>query len=651
MVRVGYSMIIFLPVSFFHFISTLIYDKIPKKFIAACYAVGLFFLVSLWTSNGFISGYYVYYWGAYPKASFLHPLYLTFLTFLVIKILHSLWNKHKTSVDKGPLKLVFWALLTYTLAAIDFLVNYGVEFYPFGVCFIMISVVLLSYAIMAFNVLNMSVRVQSGLVQFLLLIAWLIPLGLFFFKLESFLEGPFLKTILLAMLILVAGHFIGRIKVRADFTLEQILFKKRHDYHSAIQKLNKKLVQQLNIHELLNLTITTLQQAMDIKEVFVLLKEKEALFVSNNRDKKILMLSHDVQKSLAKQVHFIKTTFLEEIQKIFSGLAAEVVIPLTHNDELTGLLCLGGSGTNYQFNQSDSVVFSQLASQLSIAVENAKAYKMISELNESLEKKVKERTLDLEQTLLELKSAQAQIIRSGKLAGVGTLAAGIAHEINNALNGALNCSFVLDRDLRAVIKKEANFDDVKNDVSNYLDTIRKEMNRTRTIVENLMRFSRKNSEGFKPDNIHDGINSTIQMLTNELRVRNIQIECDFCKTDLVYCNLSELNQVFFNIILNSLQAIEQNGKIKIKTWEDGDFFFVSITDNGPGIKKEHLDQIFDPFFTTKPVGKGTGLGLATSYNIVKDHSGEIDVQSNPEKGTTFAIKIRKNKEVVNEHKK
>ncbi len=286
-----------------------------------------------------------------------------------------------------------------------------------------------------------------------------------------------------------------------------------------------------------------------------------------------------------------------------------------------------------------------------------------------LEATVKERTEDiqyqkdqLEKTIQELKATQAQLVQSEKMASLGQLTAGIAHEINNPVNfiasnvEALKLDFADLQTLLNRIDELPNCDNPQrcleeiNHLSNALDVtllkteiadliggVERGAQRTKDIVSGLRTFSRDNKDKFELANIHEGLDSTLIILGNKLKDR-IRIKKEYGEIPEVYCQISKLNQVFLNIINNAIQAInEDEGLITISTKAIDQHVQVSISDTGPGMDEMTKKRIFEPFYTTKEVGKGTGLGLSISYGIVEHHRGKIQVESQAGKGATFIL--------------
>jgi len=258
-----------------------------------------------------------------------------------------------------------------------------------------------------------------------------------------------------------------------------------------------------------------------------------------------------------------------------------------------------------------------------------KTYEEIKKLNVGLEQKVEERTRALQQT-------QAQLVQSGKLAAIGQLGAGVAHELNNPVGGILGYAQYL---LGKITKPDFQADNCKA-CKKYLGYIEKEAKRCKTIVENLLKFSRRSPERFEPININQVIEDTLAITAHQLTMKKVKLSQDLDPhLKPVEGNANQLQQVFTNIILNAQQAMPKGGTLTIATRLSAKTVEISFTDTGRGIPQENLDKIFDPFFTTKIDWRGTGLGLSVSYEIIQNHQGRIEVKSEMDKGTTFTISL------------
>jgi len=238
---------------------------------------------------------------------------------------------------------------------------------------------------------------------------------------------------------------------------------------------------------------------------------------------------------------------------------------------------------------------------------------------------------NLNQALVELKQAQNQIIQSEKMASLGVMAAGIAHEVNNPLNFIMGGYNGLMEHLQEYSLQN------NEDLMLLLESIKAGVSRAGNIVKALGQFSRGNDSLDELCDIHQIIENCIVMLRNQFKDK-IEIQRDFYTTPLIVTgNVGKLHQVFVNLLHNAIQASSKGGKIIIKTLTKENQLVISIADNGKGIEEKDLPFVLDPFFTTKEPGKGTGLGLSISYNIMKDHSGDLQIASKVGKGTTVSV--------------
>jgi two-component system NtrC family sensor kinase len=283
---------------------------------------------------------------------------------------------------------------------------------------------------------------------------------------------------------------------------------------------------------------------------------------------------------------------------------------------------------------------------------NARKYKQDLEL----------RNTELARRQAELQRLQAQITQTEKMASLGQLAAGIAHELNNPAgfiysNIDLLKDYVarLQRYLYAVdevvlpseaaarikeIRRQIDYDNIVADLSSILTDCYLGAERIRDVVQNLRLFSRLDEADFKRVDLNEGIESTVRLLSLYYKDGRITLRRDYGELPQVNCYAALLNQVWMNLLMNAAQAIgKADGEVRISTRSEGNRVVATFSDTGGGIAPESLKRIFDPFFTTKPVGEGTGLGLSISHSIIQRHGGKIEVKSVFGKGTTFTISI------------
>ena len=237
----------------------------------------------------------------------------------------------------------------------------------------------------------------------------------------------------------------------------------------------------------------------------------------------------------------------------------------------------------------------------------------------------------LNRMLSELKKREEQLIQSRKLAAVGNLTAGIAHELNNPLN---NISLTTE----ALIDEYDEYD--KTTKLKMLQDIYSQVERASKTVANLLDFTHRDKEAFEQVSIKNVLERTIKLIANEIKLSNVQLDMHFDDNlPPIMGNQDNLQQVFLNLCLNALQAMPDGGTLTARAYAENESIKVIIRDTGIGIPKENINSIFDPFFTTKEIGKGTGLGLSVSYGIVKKHQGTISVESEVGKGASFTIEL------------
>ena len=286
--------------------------------------------------------------------------------------------------------------------------------------------------------------------------------------------------------------------------------------------------------------------------------------------------------------------------------------------------------------------------------------------SDSLEKQkstIEKKNRELRKTMEKLKSTQSQLIDSEKMASLGQLTAGIAHEINNPINYISAGINPLKRDMADIESlykkyKEAStngFDENKlsdakefsdeiesdflfEEIKSLLEGIEEGASRTREIVIGLRNFSRMDEDAIKTANINEGIDSTLMLLRNKIK-NKITIKKEYGQIPPIECYPGKLNQVFMNILNNAADAIKDEGEIAIRTWGNDDHIFISIKDTGTGMPENVRKRIFEPFYTTKEVGQGTGLGLSISFGIIEKHRGSITVNTNKNDGSEFIIQL------------
>ncbi|GMR19464.1 MAG: hypothetical protein BMS9Abin36_0059 [Gammaproteobacteria bacterium] len=334
-----------------------------------------------------------------------------------------------------------------------------------------------------------------------------------------------------------------------------------------------------------------------------------------------------------------------------------LLMPLRLNGQLYGALLLADKPGGEAFTVQDESLSQLFVIQVAGVLERKELLGALHRSNADLHSEQEEQRALIKR----LQEAHEQLLQSEKMASIGQLAAGVAHEINNPV-GFVNSNIgtlqkyvqqllvvleayeqaesLLDgnalRDIHTA-RQQADIEFLKEDVLALVQESHQGLTRVKQIVQDLKDFSHVDEGEWQQVDLHKGLDSTLNIVSNELKYK-AEVVREYGELPLTECIGPQLNQVFMNLLVNAAHAMEQQrGVITIRTGAEQDWVWVEISDTGKGIDTEHLKRIFDPFFTTKPVGTGTGLGLSLSYGIVEKHGGRIDVESELGKGTTFRV--------------
>lgn len=357
----------------------------------------------------------------------------------------------------------------------------------------------------------------------------------------------------------------------------------------------------------------------------------EILYNSNLfKDKDFVVLKNDKKNKDEGIQNFIIDNNLKSI------LAIPIIFedPSTNRNVNVAMILLINSDIEREWSTEDLNLLKVLSDQITIIVNQSRLFEQSEKQKE-----------EIHNALLKLKDAQSQLVQSEKMAALGQLVAGVAHEINTPI-GSINSNNSIFDKCTAKIKACLESEEINEKKALQLIQMLEETiqfnsiacERINDIVKSLKNFARLDESELKKVNIHEGIESTLTLLRHELK-RKVKIVKEFTELPDVECYPNLLNQVFMNLLVNAIQSIEGEGTVTIATNYNEADVFITIKDTGSGIPKEIIDKIFDPGFTTKGVGVGTGLGLSICYQIIEKHKGLISVNSDTEKGSTFTITI------------
>lgn len=633
--RIACTGAMFTAPAFYHFTISFLEKKNEVKYVVLAYILTMMIAPLSLTSNLFLSGVYDYYWGYYSKAGFFHPFFLAMFFSLFFRGFYLLLKERRKEgmrpIRRLQIKYVFAAYVVALLGAIDYLPKYGIEIYPFGFVFEILFVLIVAYAIVRHKLMDIDVIIKKTLI-----FAGLFAVAFGVFAGFAYVGSIFFENVVnnrwIALLpsVFVIVLILRPLENFLRSVTDEFLFQKKYDYMHLLRTFAEEVLTVIEFNDLVHLTVNKLAEILKLENTLLFLYDEDgeqyqlaASVLPENSDKISIVLKENGTLTgymRKRKKYFVLNgagqkkkpppNIMQELQKLETAL----VIPLTHHGDMVGILSLGKKKSDEEFSQDDIDVLLPLAKTLSIAITNATLFK-------------------------ELSKAQARAAQREKMAVIGTLSAGINHEICNPLGIARGqCEMFLLNIAEGVYKGKTQKELLAKAQEIMMKVIH-ETDRATLITRKLSSFA-KPAKGEILDNVSLGkeVRVVISLLEHDLKLDNIVINKEIPE-DLpnISADRKQLQEIFFNIIRNAVQSIKGAGKIFIRLSSNGKKVYVEIEDTGVGISKSELEQIFDPFFTTKDPGKGTGLGLYIVKQIIEKNNGKISVQSELGKGTTFLL--------------
>jgi signal transduction histidine kinase len=483
-----------------------------------------------------------------------------------------------------------------------------------------------TYSIVRHRLMDINIVLKKGTTYILLALLLLVPSAIVIILSQKFFfqEINFLFSVIIFSILLLVTTFFNKIKPQTERVVERFLFKDRYDYRDTLGKFSKAMVTILDLKSLSKRIIDTITQTMGVEKasLFFMNEERGGYYLLESKNIKIasfppvLSKGNPLPKYLEKikeiviREELVKGMTIPEINDVVSTLTrleAEVSIPLVSKGQLIGMMNLSHKFNKDIYSHEDIELLSTLANQTTVAIENARLYD-------------------------DLKKSKSYIRRADRLASLGTLTAGLAHEIRNPL--------VAIKTFTQLLPERIDDEEFRN---HFLSIASGEVDRISALVTELLEFARPSEPKFELEDINGILDGMILLVSTETKSKHINILKD-CASDLspITIDREQMKQVFLNMLLNAIEATPEKGKIYVKTRsytkpEGEPYIQIEFTDTGCGIRPEYLEEIFTPFFTTKE--KGSGLGLSISNQIVQDHKGYIDVESQVNKGTSFFINL------------
>jgi signal transduction histidine kinase len=509
----------------------------------------------------------------------------------------------------------------------------------------------IAYAVLHHNLLDVDALVRRSLSYGVLTAAIAVLYAGLLVAFDTLFRGatPDQRVLFAAAFAIVCVVILLPMRDRVQSTINRLFFRAAYDYRRTLEGISGRLA------SVADLDVIAGDITRSVAEV--LHPEWLALYARRRPGGELELVAGTPPP--APEVVF---PLAREAMGPFDWGTRALGVPFKAEGVLLGVLLLGRPLSGRVYGGDDRRLLGTLANQGAIAMGNALALEQLRDLNRNLEQKVLARTRELSDALETLRRTQAQLVHREKMASLGQFIAGIAHELNNPLNFVLGNLHYLRQYAETLASAVREYESAARqaggkvaaraeslwrakdlerllaDLPSAFDGFQEGIDRATSLVSDLRTFSRLDEAERVPVNLHDALDSTLNLLRG--RLAGIRVVKEYGALPPVECLGGQMNQVFMNLLSNAADAVGERGTITIRTARAGEErVAITIEDDGCGIEPGHIDRIFDPFFTTKEVGKGTGLGLSISYEIVSRHGGTLLVQSQRGAGASFRIEL------------
>jgi signal transduction histidine kinase len=606
--------------------------------------------------------------------------------FFLASLAYAYWED-RTPVARARVKALFPGLFFGTLLMFYAFVNNaraGGDFpMQFGILFVPVLYVSVAWAIarhdlfdidrvvrQSFVYATLSAIVLGAYVSLLSIVAWLFP---------GVSEPD--TSVLTVGFVLLTALLIDPLRRSVQYVIDRAFYRTRLDYSATISQLSDALTTLLDARAIVNQVVRVLLDAMHLERAALCffetdgrgqlwIGEPEGPLSVRSADGDLQLLTAVAGRAARLWTIDALAEVSQPAAQVLRGIGAAACLPLIVSGRAGGVLLLGRRRSGKPFAADDAALLRTLAGQAAVALQNAVSFHALEELTRTLDERVRLQTEELrsshaalERAYGELKNAQSQLVQSEKMASLGQLVAGVAHELNNPasfVHGAMeNLREFFTEYLAALgryraLVAEAGLDDraaeqlrdidldfLERETPELLAACTEGSERIRRTVDDLRTFARVDRGGRVAVDVGAGIDSTLRLLHPRLTRTSVRTECDFGEVARVDASPGRLNQVWMNLLTNAIDALDgtPNALLRIAARNDGDQVVVEIQDNGRGMTPETRERIFEPFFTTKAIGEGTGLGLSIVYGIVRELGGAIEVVSAVGAGTTVRVRL------------
>ena len=660
--RIDHAFIVYLFPLYIHFFHEYLNVR-GRKWVVRCAYGFAAVMMCLTPTPVYIADMQRHFYGYYARGGRLFPLFGAadlLVTVYVLVLIARAIGRERSSTRRNGLKYMLAGFggmgLLNGLSALPVL---GVSVYPPG-CFGFVPLAFFYVGLFKHDLLDMGLLIRKGLIYSLLtalltgLYALIVTVAN---RLCSGLDfgGSFYFT---ALFFLLVVWVFGPLNARTQRAIDRMFFKGRYDYQKTIKEASRIIAAVRDLDEISHRLMETLFRAMMVENCALYLASSPSsdFYRHSARSAERTFLAAPalarhtaLARRMAHRHRPVVRSNLDpepgdgaaaQVHADMDGLQAAVVLPLVFNGALAGCVAMGEKLSGDLVSAQDMDLLETLANQTALAIENARSYQRITELNENLEATVRERTRELEAALIAKEKTQEQLIRSESLAAIGQLVAGTAHELNNPLASATSLLQSAIEELGEADLPVGSVDDALVDDLRFAE---KELGRAKTIVASLLGLSRQTRTYAEPVDLNAVVSDALQVLSSRSKRCDAAIIRDLA-ADLprIQGNFANLGQVVLNIVQNAMDAVAgRNGKIFLATRHDraGRQVVFACRDTGPGIPEAMRADIFKPFFTTKDVGQGTGLGLYICHEIIDRHGGSLVLEPGGRKGAAFRVSL------------
>lgn len=569
--------------------------------------------------------------------------YLLFMAYFFCYVLYAFYLMIRSTLFEKAIykrRKIFFIIATglgYLGGSSAFFMVYDVNFPPYGIILFFLFPIITTYAIIRHQLMDIEVIIKKTLV-FAGLFAMVMAIVAIVTTLTQGLIGqyfnlaPFVSTALSVFIAILLYDPARKLLVNVT---DKFLFQKKEDIKTVLNRLSQNIITILDIEQLGKTILLTLAQLLRLESGVIILKEENndtyrildafgirSKSINFKKDDGLIRFFSEYQKMVNLESPHEKKHLSPALEERLKELNAVIAIPLYVHIDLIGVLTLGKKKSDQEFSREEIDYLPVLAGQAAIALSNARLYDI-------------------------LKKSQIDFAQQAKMATIGTLSAGISHEIKNPLNHIKVGIDMLRINKKHGVLDNLNRQQLEDEIFKTLNILSENVDRANGVIEKLSSFAKKPKElKIEPVNLEKAMDLPISFLQKEFDHYNVKIEKDF-RPNLpeIQADLHSFEDVFLNLLVNARHAIGQGGQITIKGYIEGNDLKITIQDTGKGIPPENIDKIFDPFFTTKDVSrnpdknavKGSGLGLFIVREIIQRFGGRIHVESEVGRGTIFYV--------------